>query len=900
MPHSVRIEPADCSGGLNYQGVAWYRRHFYVQPSSRGRKLFVEFEGAKHTAEIWMNGTYVGIHHGGYLPFTLDISSHVIADGLTSNVIAVRLDNSDAVDIPPGKPQSELDFCYFGGLYRHVWLYETDTLHITDAVYANQIAGGGIFVTYPHVTDESAVINAKIHVHNEDSSNRSYSIRSLLYDEEQQLIASYESKCLELNVGEACHYHQKLEVLDPKLWHPDHPYLYCLVTIVMEEGQAIDQITTRIGIRTLRFDSEGFYLNHKPLLINGANRHQEYVYVGDALPDSMQKRDAIKLKEAGFNFVRIGHYPQSHAFMDACDEVGLMCVVPVPGWQWFRDNDTFKEGSYQDVRDMIRRDRNHPCVMFWEPILNETHYSEEYARITYRLTHEEYPGDQCYAACDMHSSGADQYDIWYGNGVSEQEWGDAKPIFIREYGDNYREQFGPQKTQNRCSRGTKGFYNGGESGMLISALERLSYLNDHFLNQRSSGAAVWTGIDHNRGYVPNIAATGVMDFYRFPKFSYYVYSSQRNPELEIKGIENKPVLFIANDWNADSSNRVYVFSNCDSVTLYVNGKEISTSRPSSQYAGLPHPPFIFDDVPFEPGELRAEGYLNGQHAATHSVRTAGAAHHFKLKVDDCGIDLVADGSDLVLVQVWVCDEQGTVVTDAYREVQFHIDGPGVIVGDGEARVHSNPIETEAGAIGVLIQATTESGIITVTASAEGLQSDSIQIASRPDCRNDVPGPEQLPPVHKPQYAVDLAPQPLSTHDSKYNLAYMKPVKASSEQSQYPAAAVTDSNLITRWCAADSSTPQWLEVELEQTYDLTGCKVAWESDNTNYEYKVETSADGEHWTTCLEKFGTGQDIKPDVFASEAVRFIRVTILSVSKGAASIYSLGVYGTKAGAAR
>lgn len=147
LPHTVRVEPAHCSGGLNYLGISWYRRHFYVDKAFNGQKIFVEFEGAKHTADVWINGKHLSTHYGGYLPFTLDITDHVTADGETDHVIVVKLDNSDMPDVPPGKPQGELDFCYYGGLYRNVWLHTTDKLHITDAVYANQQAGGGLFIT---------------------------------------------------------------------------------------------------------------------------------------------------------------------------------------------------------------------------------------------------------------------------------------------------------------------------------------------------------------------------------------------------------------------------------------------------------------------------------------------------------------------------------------------------------------------------------------------------------------------------------------------------------------------------------------------------------------------------------------------------------------------------------
>ncbi|MCU6711455.1 discoidin domain-containing protein [Paenibacillus sp. J5C_2022] len=919
VPHSVRVEPAHCSGGVNYQGAAWYRRHFHVPQESSGKKLFLHFEGAKHTAEVWVNGQRLGIHYGGYLPFTFDITDCVHADGKTDNIVAVKLDNSDMADVPPGRPQSELDFCYFGGLYRHVWLLETDKLHITDAIHADKVAGGGLFVTYPSVSEEEAVVDVAVHASNEYGAAKVCTVRARLIDDSGVTISREDSTALAIPPHDDATFRLQLIVGSPRLWHPDLPYLYKLETEIWQDDALVDKTVTGIGIRRFRFDpQEGFFLNGQRLKINGANRHQEYVYIGDALPDSLHRRDAIKLKQAGFNFIRLGHYPQSEAFMRSCNELGLMCVVPVPGWQWFRDNGTFRSRSYQDVRDMVRKDRNHPCVIFWEPILNETNYDEDYARTTYAIVHEEYPGDQCYAACDMSRPAWESYDIVYGH--LNLAIPAHKVQFKREFGDNYREQFGPQKTQNRCSRGDRDFYNGGEGAMLRSAMERLDYIDSYFGTAKMAGFALWTGIDHNRGYMDNIAATGVLDLYRLPKFSYYMYSSQRQPVLIDGGAagtaaaptssslatavsSSGPLVFIANYWSADGpeTRDIVVFSNCDEIELTLNGRSLGRKGPERTYSGVPHPPFLFKDIAFEPGELAARGWIEGELAAAHKVRTAGKPHRLRLDADHCGIDLIADGSDLIMVHVYVEDEHGTNVTDAYPSIAFRIEGPGRIVGDGDPRTGANPVTAEAGAGGVLVQATKEPGQITIYALSEGLEGAVIRLASQPDRKRHVSGLPQQPPKGTIHYEADVTHKPVTYNLREFNLAFGKRVTASSEQTEYPASAITDSSLLSSWRAAEgTNTPQWLIVDLEGDYDLTGCKIWWESDHTTYSYRIDVSADGSQWKALLEKEGTGQDIKPDALTAWSVRYIRINVTAVSNGLPAIYLLGIYGMKAGTAR
>jgi beta-galactosidase len=326
-PHTVRLEPENSSGMTNFQGVCWYRRHFTAEEGWQGKKIFVEFEGAMQVADVWFNGKHLLTHYGGYLPFTVDLTG-LVQYGKADNVIALRLDNSDNPDVPPGKAQNQLDFTYLGGSYRNVWMYITDKLHVTDAVYANKVAGGGVFVTYPRVTADSATVDVKTEVRNEYGTLRNCTVKNSLVDSSGHE-AAQSSATASLQPGADATFSGSLEVTKPRLWHPYHPNLYTLVTAVYDGPRLVDKRATRVGIRTIRFDKDGFRINGERLIATGVNRHQDYVYVGNALPDSGQYRDIKLLREAGAISLRC-HYPFSPAMMDAADELGMMVIVSNP------------------------------------------------------------------------------------------------------------------------------------------------------------------------------------------------------------------------------------------------------------------------------------------------------------------------------------------------------------------------------------------------------------------------------------------------------------------------------------------------------------------------------------------------------------------------------------------
>ncbi len=745
LPHTVRLEPINASGGQNFQGDCWYSRRFKPAEDWKGKVLYLRFEGAMQVADVWLNGRKFSTHFGGYLPFTMDISKAVKFG--QENILAVRLNNSDNLEVPPGKPQNQLDFTYFGGLYRDVDLIVMDPLHVTDEMLANKIAGGGVFVSYPSVDEKSAVVRVQTDVLNEYADSRNATVAEEIIDASGAVVAK-SSTGLSLDAGATKTATQSLTVENPKLWHPDHPTLYTLRTTVRDGDRVADVTNTRIGLRSIRFTvADGLLINGKRFVSIGCNRHQDHPYVGYAISDSNQYRDVKRLREAGYTSFR-SHYPQSRAFFDACDELGMLVIVSNPGWQIGGD-DLFTSRVYQDAREMIRRDRNRPSVILWEAELNETYsYDRKIYPQLQKLVHEEYPFDPCYTAGNSvaKKAGDPNWDVVY----SESNKGD-KPWWQREFGDGPVDNWGDQQSASRVARGW------GESPMLVQAWKHAEQFNTILGPVKSGHAAlggvdIWAGVDAYRGYHHQPFLGGPFDLFRLPKFDAYFFQSQRPADVHVPGLNDGPMVFVANFASFQSPTSVTVFSNCEQVRLSQNGKEIATQKPVTTLANLPHPPFVFQigknvgeaDTMFmtgvsQPGtkigELKAEGLIGAKVVAAMVVRAPGVPSKIILEPDLDGRPLIADGSDWVRIYARVCDARGTVYPYANDAITFTVEGDGSLITDAHAA--NNPVTAEAGIATALIRASSKAGKLTVRASAFGLTAGEATIQTAPASQTSV-------------------------------------------------------------------------------------------------------------------------------------------------------------------
>ena len=715
IPHTPRLEPLLVND--QWQGTCWYRKNFKLPPELKQRKLYLHFEGAMNVADVWINGIHKIKHQGGYLPFVIEFSDE--ADWEGGNQLVVRLDNSDNPTTGP-KALEILDFSTYGGIYRNVWLVSKAPLHITDPVFADKEASGGVFVTYPSVSKTSATVAVNTHVINESSRNEAFNITQHLYKGEQ-LIQMTTGEQLLLSPGEDAAFLHELVVEEPELWSPSHPHLYLLRTTVMQGDKIIDQETTRIGIKSMTFRDQAFFLNGEQLFLRGVNRHQEYPFVGYALSDNAQYRDAKKIKDAGFDYVRLSHYPHSDAFMDACDELGIMCIDAILGWQYYSDSLEFQAHVFNTARDMIRRDRNHASVLAWEVSLNEAWMPEFFIDSLHRIAHGEYPGDQCFTAGWQEYA----YDIYLQarqHRVGRQHQPVKKPYVVSEYGDweYYAMNAGLNQDswdnllqEERSSRQLRG---SGQSRLLQQARNIQEAHNDNF-STPAFADGYWVMFDYNRGYADDLEASGIMDIYRIPKPSFYFFQSQRHAS-DPKG---SPMVHIANTL-PDKNGEIRIFSNCDEVELILNGTSSGRLTPDQdQFSDkLAHPPFTFQSNSFDSGELLALAYLDGELAVQMIQHTPGQASKISLELDLSGRDLQSGSNDLIFLYASVIDDAGTVVPDPDREILFTLEGDARFIGP-------NPAWTEAGISAILLEAGKMPGLIKIHASSGRLSPESIQV-----------------------------------------------------------------------------------------------------------------------------------------------------------------------------
>ena len=744
-PHGLELVPLEASGCVNYQGPAWYRKHFEVPNDWAGQKLFLHFEGVMGKSKVWVNGKMVAKNFGGYLPIHIDISDALNPGG--KNVVAVWADNSDDPDYPPGKPQEQLDFTYFGGIYRDVWLVKTGRTYFTHANEEVRPKGGGIFFHVEKLSDTEAVLAVESVVRNATATDCNIKVIAVLKDRDGNTVArARQDTRIKQNGSETVSH--RLVVKTPRAWQPDDPYLYDLYLGIQDgSGKSIDAMRLRAGLRTIEFRGrDGLYLNGKPFegKLIGANRHQDFAYIGNALPNSTHWRDAKKLRDASLRIIRNAHYPQDPAFMDACDELGLFVIVNTPGWQFWNKKPIFEERVYSDIRKMVRRDRNHASVILWEPILNETHYPADFAKTVHEIVHEEYPYPGCYTACDIGARGQEHFDVVFAHPMSgnflhdyyeptEENYkrfmhtreNEERSVFTREWGDCV-DDWNSHNSQSRVA------VNWGEKAQLVQALHYggvssvySSYDSLYRTTRQHVGGTLWHSFDHQRGYHPDPFWGGIMDAFRQPKYSYHLFRAQRNPELDIPHVENGPFVFVAHEMTPFSGDDIWVFSNCDEVRLSLYGKVVATK--STRELGMPHAPVVFEDIyrffdvkgrhrrgKAQEANIKVEGMIGGKVVATTSRYPAVRRSKIVLKVDSGGAALVADGSDIVPVVAYLCDRNGRVKRLSEESIRFRVEGEGQLVDDG--LIEANPQRVKWGRAVALIRASHKPGTIKVTAS----------------------------------------------------------------------------------------------------------------------------------------------------------------------------------------
>ena len=636
LPHSHRFFSVnmDCFAEHGRE-VGWYRREFQVPASWKDKRLFLEFQGAMEAAELWVNGRQVGRYEVcGFDSFDFDITKFV-REG--NNLIVVRVDNRVQPDIPPDGLKT--DYVLFGGLYRDVFLHVTDPVHITFPWEARE---AGVRVTFPSVSKDSAVVEVDATVRNDSDVAHVCILRTEIQDTHGNIVSLME-KQQELPAKVAATFWERSqEIWRPHLWSPEHPYLYKVVTKVLEAGRELDRVETHTGIRWVKFDKgKGFFLNGDHAKLIGINCHQTWPFIGAAVPNGLHRRDAEQIKAMGANWVRLSHYPQDPDFLDALDELGLMAIEEPPTWM-DRGSEKWMANLEASFRSMIRRDRNHPAIIMWNACIN--HQGADPALV--RAAKEEDPTrDRGQDTVPTPMDFARR--VISGNGALTVEYA----------GHMFPTMRGAREAVYRVWDGGSGAHVETNFNREFDQAERhWEQVNAAYQKADNSGVAGWCMYDYNTFHNMNengLVSHGICDLFRIPKYTYWWYTSE---------LTEKPMLYIVRI----NATRAGVFSNCEKVRLLKDqGKgweEIATQAPDTEFTAengtvikyaLHHPPFQFT-VPFSSMALKAEGLNNGRVAAVREWKQFGSPVALTLEADRPSI--TADGADLSRIIVTAVDK----------------------------------------------------------------------------------------------------------------------------------------------------------------------------------------------------------------------------------------------------
>lgn len=567
IPHSVSETPYNYFNENVYQKIAIYRKRFTINENLIGKRAILHFDGVAHKCEVYINGILALTHFGGYTAFDVDISPYVVNE--MDNVLAVICDSRENLNIPPFG--SGIDYMTYGGIYREVTLEIKNENYIEDIYVFTQI--------------NPCILKSQITFNFSDEDYYGYTAEALLKDSEDNVLFA-----LKAPVSKSV-LHLNRIVENVRLWSVDSPNLYTLTIKLLYKGFDVDEKTIRFGFRTAEFKKDGFYLNGNKLKLIGLNRHQSYPYVGYAMPKSAQEQDADILKnELCVNTVRTSHYPQSQHFINRCDEIGLLVITEIPGWQYIGD-EYWKMVACENVAEMIIQYRNHPSVILWGVRINESADDDEFYERTNKIAHSL---DSSRATTGIRNNKKGHlledvyaYNDFSHNGINpglqkkeEVTSNIEKPYFVTEFGGHMYP--------------AKSFDN--EEHRLLHAIRHVSVINDMLGQDDIAGCLGWCMFDYNThkefGSGDRICYHGVMDMFRNPKPASYVYSSQGN--------EN-PILYVTSgmeigDHKDSEIGDFYVFTNADSVRVYKNSQMIKEYyKTDSPFTNMQHPPILIND-----------------------------------------------------------------------------------------------------------------------------------------------------------------------------------------------------------------------------------------------------------------------------------------------------------------
>ena len=691
IPHTNIKLPWHSFDEKSYEFVSSYRRRFKLPREARGRHVFVDFEGVMTASTIWLNGTRLGEYKGGYTPFSFDLTPHVDFEG--ENVLAVDVDSSERPDIPPFG--YEIDYLTFGGIYREV------SLRVVPSTFVENV-----FAKPKDVLSGHPGLDVDCHIQHLEASREPLRVEVVIREGERVIKKASQNVPSGAAASEATVHTVQLANLDSiKLWDLSQPNLYHVDVTLWQGNRQVDQVSRVTGFREAQFTDHGFELNGKVMKLRGLDRHQTFPFVGQAMPGRPQRRDAYILRnKLKCNIMRTSHYPQSRHFLDACDEMGLLVLEEIPGWQHIGD-EAWKQISIDNVGRMIRRDWNHPSIVLWGVRINESKDDHDFYVRTNALAHKLDP---------TRPTGGIRY-------FQESEF--LEDVFTMN-------DFGfPLKPPNHPKYLNTEFVGHTYPTKTIDQVERLTEhtmrharIHDQLAsNPQYAGGIGWCAFDYNThgdfGSGDRICYHGVTDIFREPKPAAGFYKSQCDPAEEI-------VLETAFHWaRGDASigfSKAVICSNCDHVKLYIADQLVAEADPDrKEFAHLRYAPFVIElkELFHKWGDLRLEGYLQGKLVITRKYSGKGVDMKFALLPDDT--TLLADGADTTRVVLRVTDEFDAIKPFANDAIKLELDGPAEIIGD-------NPFALIGGTGAVWIRAEEQAGTARLTATHPQLGKQQVE------------------------------------------------------------------------------------------------------------------------------------------------------------------------------
>jgi beta-galactosidase len=737
IPHTNIGLPWHSFDEKDYAFISTYRRRFKRPGGAEGKRVFVDFEGAMTASTVWINGVRLGDYKGGFTPFSFELTPHVRRDG--ENVLVVQLDSTERADIPPFG--YEIDYMTFGGIYREV------SLRVVPRVYLDNI-----FAQCKDVLSSSPSLDVSCFLAG-DVPRKGMALEVVLRDGDQTIARTRRALDTANPSGEkvpaaldpytdAAVYETTETLKEPtrhqvsltdlggiKLWGLDDPHLYTVDVRLMMGDRVIDEDTRRIGFREATFTDHGFSLNGKIVKLRGLDRHQTFPFVGQAMPARVQRKDAdILRKDLHCNIVRTSHYPQSRHFLDRCDEIGLLVLEEIPGWQHIGD-ERWKEVAIDNVGRMIRRDWNRPSIVLWGVRINESLDDHDFYTRTNALAH---------ALDDSRQTGGIRYfqesefleDVFTMNDFGFPL---KPPCHPRYLNTEFVGHTFPTKTTDDDERQRE------------HTLRHARIHNQLASNPQYAGGIGWCAFDYNThanfGAGDRICYHGVTDIFREPKPAAGFYKSQCDPSEEIV---LEPAFHWARGDESVGFTKAVFCSNCDHLQIYGRADCVETNPwvllaevdpDRKEFEHLKYAPFVLDMSTLDLkklgagwGDLRVDGFLGGKQVISKTLSGKGVDAKFALAADDK--ELRADGADTTRVVMRVTDEYGAMRTYANDPVSLTLEGPGTLIGD-------NPFALIGGTGAVWIRASEEAGTLRLTAKHPRLGAQTVEIAVSPAAKEEV-------------------------------------------------------------------------------------------------------------------------------------------------------------------